>query len=158
MQPLRVLVSSTFAVLVLAAPPARAATSTGWEAVQALAPHTHVQVKTDNLKSDCHVMAVTEDKLTCSEASFSRSEIKTIKRIDKTKSALGGLALGAGIGAGTGAGIGCAINAGDSGSYVHVSPAKATGVGAAVGTVIGAGVGALVGHATNLFAATIYKR
>src|SRR5690349_19243000 len=117
MPSLRALVSSGFAVLVLAAPPAHAATPTGWEAVQALPPHTHVQVRTDNLKSDCQVVAVTEDKLTCSEASFARSEIKSIKRIEKTKSTLGGLALGAGIGAGAGAGIGSAINAGDNGSY-----------------------------------------
>jgi len=158
MPSLRALVSSAFAVIVLAALPANAATPTGWETVQALAPHTRVQVRTDNLKSDCHVMAVTEEKLTCSEASFARAEIKSIKRIEKTKSTLGGLALGAGIGAGAGAGIGSAVNAGDSGFFVHVSPEKATGVGAAVGTVIGAGIGALVGHATNLFTATIYKR
>ena len=158
MQSLRVLVSSGFVLLALAAPLANAATPTGWEAVQSLAPHTHVQVRTDALKSDCHITAVTEDKLTCAEASFSRSEIRTIKRIDKTKSTLGGLALGAGVGAGVGVGIGSAINAGDSGSLAHVSGAKATGVGAAVGAVIGAGVGALVGHGTNLFAATIYKR
>lgn len=158
MRSLRAYVSSGIALFALTALPALAATPTGWEAVQALAPHTHVQVRTDKLKSDCHVTAVTEDKLTCAEASFERSEIKSIKRIDKTKSTLGGLALGAGIGAGAGAGIGSAINAGDSGSWFHVSSGKATGVGAAVGTVIGAGVGALVGHATNLFAATIYKR
>lgn len=158
MRSLRVLVSLGFAFLALAALPTHAATPAGWEAVQALAPHTHVQVRTDKLKSDCHVTTVTDDKLTCAEASFSRSEIKSIRRIDKTKSTLGGLALGAGIGAGAGAGIGSAINAGDSGSFAHVSAGKATGVGAAVGTVIGVGIGALVGHATNLFAATIYKR
>ena len=158
MQSLRVLVSSGFVLLALAALPANAATPTGWEAVQSLAPHTHLQVRTDSLKSDCHLTTVTEDKLTCAEASFSRSEIRTIKRIDKTKSTLGGLALGAGIGAGVGVGIGSAINAGDSGSLVHVSGGKASGVGAGVGAVIGAGIGAIVGHATNLFASTVYKR
>lgn len=158
MRSLRVLVSSGLTLFALAAMPAHAATPTGWDVVQALPPHTHVQVRTDSLKSDCHITAVTEEKLVCVEASFSRTEIKTIKRIDKTKSTLGGLAVGAGIGAGVGVGIGSAINAGDSGSLLHVSPAKATGAGAAVGAVIGAGVGALVGHATNLFAATIYKR
>lgn len=158
MQSLRVLVSSGIVFFALAVPSAIAATPTAWEAVQALPPHTHVQVRTDALKSDCHVVSVTEDKLTCTEASFSRSEIKSIKRIDKTKSTLGGLALGAGAGAGIGVGIGSAINAGDSGSFAHVSESKASGAGAAVGAVIGAGIGALVGHATNLFAATIYKR
>jgi hypothetical protein len=158
MQSLRVFVSSGLVFIALAAPSAIAATPTGWEAVKALPPHTHVQVRTDALKSDCHLVSVTEDKLTCAEASFARSEIKSIKRIDKTKSTLGGLALGAGVGAGIGVGIGSAINAGDKGSLVHVSEPKASGAGAAVGAVIGAGIGALVGHATNLFAATIYKR
>jgi len=158
MQSLRGLVSSALVFTALAAPSAIAATPTGWEAVRALPPHTHVQVRTDSLKSDCHVVSVTEDKLTCSEASFARSEIKSVKRIDKTKSTLGGLALGAGVGAGVGVGIGSAINAGDAGSIGHVSDSKAAGVGAALGAVLGAGIGALVGHGTNLFAATIYKR
>jgi hypothetical protein len=158
MQSLRVLVSSGLVLVALGASSANAATPTGWEAVQALPPHTHVQIRTDAHKSDCHVVSVTEDKLTCAEASFARPEIKSIKRIDKTKSTFGGLALGAGVGAGVGVGIGSAINAGDKGSFVHVSGSKASGVGAAVGTVIGAGIGAFVGHATNLFAATIYKR
>jgi hypothetical protein len=158
MQSLRGLVSSVVVFTALTAPSAIAATPTRWDAVRTLAPHTHVQVRTDALKSDCHVVSVTEDKLTCSEASFARPEIKSIRRIDKTKSTLGGLGLGAGVGAGVGVGIGSAINAGDKGSLVHVSGAKASGVGAAVGAVVGAGIGALVGHATNLFAATIYKR
>ena len=135
-----------------------AATPAGWQAVQALAPNTRVHVKTDTRSSDCHITAVTEDKLTCAEASFSRSEIKSIKLVNKTKSTLSGLALGAGVGAGAGAGIGSAINASDTGSILHVSGGKSAGVGAALGVVIGAGVGALVGHSSNLFAATIYKR
>ena len=138
--------------------PVHAANPTGWQAVQALPPHTLLQVRTGTVKSDCHLTSVTDDKLTCAEASFARSDIKSIKLVNKTKSTLGGLALGAGIGAGAGAGIGSAINAGDKGSLVHVSGGKSAGVGAALGTVIGAGVGALVGHSANLFAQTIYKR
>ena len=163
MRSLRVPVSSGLVGLVLLAPaavPAIAAssTSTGWAAVQGLSPHTRVQVRTDKHKSDCHVAAVTEDKLTCDEASFSRAEIKSIRRVDKSKSTLGGLALGAGIGAGAGVGIGSAINAGDKGSLAHVSGAKSAGVGAAVGCILGAGIGAIVGHSANMFTATIYKR
>jgi hypothetical protein len=137
---------------------AHGATSTGWQAVQALAPNTRVHIKADTRSSNCHITTVTEDKLTCSEGVFSRSEIKSIKLVDKTKSTLGGLALGAGIGAGAGAGIGSAINSGDTGSILHVSGGKSAGVGAAFGVIIGAGIGALVGHGTNLFATTIYKR
>jgi len=145
-------------VLLCRAIPAHGATSSGWQAVQALPLHTHVQVRTDSVKSDCHITSVTDDKLTCVEASFSRSEIKSIKRVNKTTSTLSGLALGAGMGAGLGAGIGSAVNAGDSGSILHVSSGKSAGVGAVFGVVIGAGVGALVGHSANLFSATIYKR
>jgi ABC-type proline/glycine betaine transport system substrate-binding protein len=117
-----------------------------------------VQVKTDSHKADCVVISVTDDKLTCSQSVVSRSEIKSIKLLNKTKSTLGGLLLGAGVGAGVGAGIGSAINAGDKGSFVHVSGGKSAGVGAAVGTVIGVGIGALFGNSTNLFATTVYKR
>jgi hypothetical protein len=111
-----------------------------------------VQVKTDSHKADCVVISVTDDKLTCSQSVVSRSEIKSIKLLNKTKSTLGGLLLGAGVGAG----IGSAINAGDKGSFVHVSGGKSAGVGAAVG--IGVGIGAMFGHSTNLFATTVYKR
>lgn len=158
MQNLRVLALGSLALIAPHALPARAQTATGWQSVQALPPQTRVQVKTDSHKADCVVTAVTDDKLTCSQSVFSRSEIKSIKLLNKTKSTLGGLLLGAGVGAGVGAGIGSAINAGDKGSFVHVSGGKSAGIGAAVGAIIGVGIGALFGHSTNLFASTIYRR
>jgi hypothetical protein len=135
-----------------------AQTATGWPAVQALPRNTRVHVKADHHSSNCHITAVTENQLTCAEGVFSRSEIKRIQLIDKKKSTLAGLALGAGIGAGVGAGTGAAINAGDKGSLAHTSDSKATGTGAAVGVIIGSAVGTLVGYGANLFATTLYKR
>jgi len=158
MHTLRVLSFAFLALIVLQALPARAQTANGWQSVQALPPQTRVQVKTDGHKADCVVTAVTDDKLTCSQSVFSRSEIRSIKLLNKTKSTVGGLLLGAGVGAGVGAGIGSAVNAGDKGSFVHVSGGKSAGVGAAVGAIIGVGIGALFGHSTNLSATTIYKR
>ena len=158
MRSLRVLPLVCFALIVLLVLPATAETVTppppSWQQVQALPPQTLIQVKTDHSKISCLVTAVTDDKLTCSQSVFSRTEIKTIKLPRKAKSTLGGLLIGAGVGAG----IGSAINAGDTGSLLHVSGAKSAGVGAAVGAIIGTGVGALVGHSTDLFATTIYKR
>jgi hypothetical protein len=141
--------------------PARTQTATppaSWQSVQALSPQTRVQVKTDSQKTTCLITAVTDDKLTCSQSVLSRAEIKTIKLTNKAKSTVAGLLIGAGAGAGVGTGIGSAINAGNSGSYIHVSGGKSAGVGAGVGAIIGIGVGALVGHSTDLFATTIYKR
>jgi hypothetical protein len=158
MHTLRVLSLTCLALIASPASPARAQTATGWQSVQALPPQTRVQVKTDSHNADCLVTAVTDDKLTCSQSVFSRSEIKSIKLLNKTKSTVAGLLLGAGVGAGVGAGIGSAVNAGDSGSIVHVSGGKSAAVGAGVGAVIGVGIGALFGHSTNLFATTIYKR
>jgi hypothetical protein len=158
MHTLRVLALTCFALIVSPASPARAQTATGWQSVQALPPHTRLQVKTDSHKADCLVTAVTDDKLTCSQSVFSRSEIQSIKLLNKTKSTLTGLLLGVGVGAGVGAAIGSAINAGDSGSIVHVSGGKSAGVGAGVGALVGIPIGALFGHSTNLFATTIYKR
>jgi hypothetical protein len=162
MPSLRVLPLVCFALIVLLVLPATAETVTppppSWQQVQALPPQTLIQVKTDHNKITCLVTAVTDDKLTCSQSVFSRAEVKTIKLPRKAKSTLGGLLIGAGVGAGVGAGIGSAINAGDTGSLLHVSGAKSAGVGAAVGAIIGTGVGAVVGHSTDLFATTIYKR
>ena len=158
MRSLRVLPLVCFALIVLLVLPATAETVTppppSWQQVQALPPQTLIQMKTDHNKITCLVTAVTDDKLTCSQSVFSRAEIKTIKLPRKAKSTLGGLLIGAGVGAG----IGSAINAGDTGSLLHVSGAKSAGVGAAVGAIIGTGVGAVVGHSTDLFATTIYKR
>ena len=158
MHTLRVLSLAPLALTVSLALPARAQTANGWQSVQALPPHTRVQVKTDSHNVDCAVTAVTDDKLTCSQSVFSRSEIKSIKLLNKAKSTLTGLLLGAGVGAGVGAGIGSAINAGDTASYLHVSGGKAAAVGAGVGAIIGVPFGALFGHSTNLFATTIYTR
>ena len=158
MHTLRVLPLTCLAIIVSPTSPARAQTATGWQSVQALPPHTRLQVKTDSRKADCLVTAVTDDKLTCSQSVFSRSEIQSIKLLNKTKSTLTGLLLGVGVGAGVGAGIGSAINAGDSGSIIHVSGGKSAGVGAGVGAIMGIPVGALFGHSTHLFATTIYKR
>jgi hypothetical protein len=161
MRSLRVLPLFCFALIVLLVLPATAQTATpppGWQQVQALPPQTPVQVKTDHTKTTCLVTAVTDDKLTCSQSVFSRAQIKTIKLPRKAKSTVAGLLIGAGVGAGVGAGIGSAINAGNSGSYIHVSGGKSAGIGAGVGAIIGIGIGALVGHSTDLFATTIYKR
>jgi hypothetical protein len=158
MQTLRVLALGSLALILSQALPARAQAANGWQSVQALPPQTRVQVKSDSHKADCVVTAVTDDKLTCSQSVFSRSEIKSIKLLNKKKSTAGGLLLGAGIGAGVGAGIGSAINAGNNGSFVHVSGGTSAGIGAGVGAIIGVGIGALFGHSTNLFATTIYKR
>jgi len=150
-----------FALIALLVLPATAQTATpppSWQRVQALPAQTPVQVKTDHTKTTCLVTAVTDDKLTCSQSVFSRAEIKTVKLPRKAKSTVAGLLIGAGVGAGAGAGIGSAINAGDSGSLVHVSGGKSAGVGAGVGAIIGIGIGALVGHSTDLLAATLYKR
>jgi hypothetical protein len=158
MHTLRVLSLTCLALIVSPASPAKAQTATGWQLVQALPPHTRLQVKTDSRKADCLVTAVTDDKLTCSQSVFSRSEIQSIKLLNKTKSTLTGLLLGVGVGAGVGAGIGSAVNAADVGSIGHVSGGKGAAVGAGVGAIIGIPVGALFGHSTNLFATTIYKR
>lgn len=146
------------ACLTLFASALSAQNPTGWQAVEALAPQTRVQVKADTRSSSCHITAVTDDKLTCAETSFPRSEIKSIRLVNKSKSTLGGLALGAGAGAGAGIGIGAAVNAADKGSLVHVSAGKSVAVGAGVGAILGAGIGALIGHHSTLFATTIYKR
>jgi hypothetical protein len=158
MHTLRVLSLTCLALILSPASPARAQTATGWQSVQALPPQTRLQVKTDSHKADCILTAVTGDKLTCSHSVFSRSEIQSIKLLNKTKSTLNGLLLGVGVGAGAGAGIGSAINAADTGGIVHVSGGKAAAVGAGVGAIIGIPVGALFGHSTNLFATTIYQR
>jgi hypothetical protein len=158
MHTLRVLSLACLALIVSPASQARAQTAIGWQSVQALPPQTRVLVKTDSHKADCLVTAVTNDKLTCSQSVFSRSEIQSIKLLNKTKSTLTGLLLGVGVGAGVGAGIGAAINAGDTGSLLHVSGGKPAAVGAGVGAIIGIPIGALFGHSTNLFATTIYKR
>jgi hypothetical protein len=161
MHSLRVSSLVCLGLIVSPALPARAQTTTSpasWQSVQALPPQTRVQVKTDSHKTTCLITAVTDDKLTCSQSVFSRAEIKAIKLTNKAKSTVTGLLIGAGAGAGVGAGIDSAINAGDSGSFVHVSGGKSAAVGAGVGAIIGIGIGALVGHSTDLFAKTIYKR
>jgi hypothetical protein len=99
MQTLRVLAVATLALILSQTLPARAQTASAWQSVQALPPQTRVQVKTDGHKADCVVISVTDDKLTCSQSVVSRSEIKSIKLLNKTKSTLGGLLLGAGVGA-----------------------------------------------------------
>lgn len=155
MRPSPVLV---IACLTLFTSPLSAQKPTGWQAVEALAPQTRVQVKADTRSSSCHLTAVSDDKLTCTETSFSRSEIKSIKLVNKSKSTFGGLALGAGVGAGAGVGIGSAVNAADQSSILHVSAGKSAAVGAGVGAILGAGIGAIIGHHSTLFATTIYKR
>ncbi|MGH9617791.1 MAG: hypothetical protein ACRD28_13710 [Acidobacteriaceae bacterium] len=139
---------------------------TGWNRVQQLPAHTEIHVKADRKKVICRIDAVTEDKLTCSSTkgnggssfAFSRAEIQSVKLSRKGKSALGGLAIGAGVGAGAGAGIGAGINSGDTGSYAHVSGGKSAGLGAGVGAVVGALAGGAVGHSRDTFAPTIYRR
>src|ERR1700743_2940208 len=112
MHTLGVLSLTCLALIVSPVSPTRAETATSWQSVQALPPHTRVQVKTDSHKADCLVTAVTDDKLTCSQSVFTRSEIQSIELLNQTKSTLTGLLLGVGVGAGVGAGIGAAINAG----------------------------------------------
>lgn len=155
---MRALPALVIACLTLSASALSAQNPTGWQALQTLPPQTRLQVKADTHSSRCHITSVTDDKLTCAETSFTRSEIKSIKLVNKSKSTLGGLAIGAGAGAGVGVGIGSAVNAGDKGSFVHVSSGKSAAVGAGVGAILGAGIGALIGHHSNLFATTIYKR
>jgi len=103
MHVLRVLSLASLALLASQPLPASAQAGNRWQSVQALPPQTRIQVKTEGHKADCVVTAVTDDKLTCSQSVFSRSEIKSIKLLNKTKSTLGGLLLGTGIGAGVGA-------------------------------------------------------
>jgi hypothetical protein len=166
MRSLRMLHLVSLSVIALPILPAKAQTASpqnsgqpSWQRVQALPLQTTVQVRTDTQKVTCQITAVTDDKLTCLQAAFSRSEIKSIKLTNKKKSTVSGLLLGAGVGAAAGAGIGVAINAGDTGSLIHESNgAKAAGVGAGLGAIIGIGVGAIFGHSTTLFASTIYKR
>jgi hypothetical protein len=131
---------------------------TGWQRVEGLLPHTEVYVRSDKQKVRCSVDSVTDDTLTCSQAVFSRAEIKSIKLPHRSTSTIGGLVIGAGIGAGVGAGIGSAINSGNKGTYVHTSGGKSAGLGAAVGVAVGIPIGSLIGHSKDLFASTVYKR
>lgn len=130
----------------------------GWAAVEALPPHAEIHLRTDRRKLTCHIDAVTPDTLSCANSTFARSNIGSIKLTRRSASTAGGLLIGAGIGAGVGVGIGSAINAGDKGSFTHVSAGKAAGVGAGVGAIIGIAAGAIIGHSKDIFATTIYRR
>jgi len=79
MHSLRLLPLVCFALIALPVMPATAQTVTAppaWQQVQALPSQTLVQVKTDHTRTTCLVIAVTDDKLTCSQSAFSRAEIK----------------------------------------------------------------------------------
>ena len=151
-----------FAVVCLLVPcralPAQGATLTNWQAVQALPLHLRVQVKADTRKSDCHITSVTDDKLICAEASFERSEIKSIKLTNKSKSILGSFGAGMAIGAGAGAIAFGAPDPGSPNSWFYVSRGEAAAVGAGLGAAVGGTVGAIVGASGNHFSKTIYKR
>ena len=151
-----------FAVVCLLVPcralPAQGATLTNWQAVQALPLHLRVQVKADTRKSDCHITSVTDDKLTCAEASFARSEIKSIKLTNKTRSILGSFGAGMAIGAGAGAIAFGAPDPGSPNSWFYVSRGEAAAIGAGLGSAVGGITGAIVGASGNRFSKTIYKR
>jgi hypothetical protein len=134
-----------------------------WAHVQQLAPGTPLKVGADKGGGACTLQSVSADSLVCahgaSTRSIPRTAIKTVKLARRGRSALLGLALGAGIGAGAGVGVGSAINGTDAPSYLHVSGAKAAGVGAAIGAIVGAATGGIVGYSADLFAGpAIYKR
>lgn len=157
MRTFRVLAVVCF-LLLCRALPAHSATPTGWQVVQALPLHTLVQVRADTHKSNCHIMAVTDDQLTCAEASFSRAEIKSIRLPSKTRSMVGCFATGAAIGAGAGAITLAAPDPGPSNSWFYISRAEAAGIGAGVGSVTGGVIGVIVGATGHHFSKTIYQR
>ena len=138
------------------------AQSSDWARVQQIAPNTHLKVSATHHGGDCLLQSVTPDSLVCahgtSTRSLPRADIRQIKLGRPGHSALLGLAAGAGIGAAAGAGIGAGINSTDQGNLLHVSGAKATGVGAAVGIILGGITGTAIGYTTDLFASpTLYK-
>jgi ABC-type uncharacterized transport system permease subunit len=130
-----------------AQPPAGA----NWQRVQALPAGAFIQVKTRTRSLSCTLKAVDADSLTCThgkETMFQRAEIQGIHIPHRGRSAIAGLAIGAGGGAIAGAAI-----VGPCTSFCIVN----RGTGA---LVAGAGVGiigSLIGLATDFTRSTVYK-
>jgi hypothetical protein len=134
-----------------------------WSRVQQLPTNAKIHITADTRKLTCRLTTVTPGQITCAndkgQATFPRTEIKSIKLANRGRSTAVGAAIGIGIGAGVGAGIGAATNSGDTGSLLHVGGGKASAVGAGLGAIILGITGAIVGSTHDTLAgSTIYKR
>lgn len=135
----------------------------GWQAVQALATHTQIQVKADKTKLKCDLEAVTQNGLECASPTgshhFEQAEVREIRVEGRSQSTLKGAALGLGLGAGIGALAGMSVNKSWSNSIGSTSNHRAAGAGAGIGAAVGLLSGSLVGYShRHGFYTVVYRR
>jgi outer membrane lipoprotein SlyB len=120
-----------------------------WARLQALPSGAALHVKTTKETTNCAFKSATEEALTCSDGdkakTYPRAEVKSVKLRHRGRSALAGLAIGAGGGAVVGASLG------RSGSFLG------HGEGAVIVAVPGAIIGTIVGICTDFTHSTIYS-
>jgi uncharacterized protein YcfJ len=118
-----------------------------WQRIQALPAGVSINIKAKTSQTGCKLKSVDAGSLTCTHGKdivFQRSEILTVKTPSRGRSALIGMAIGAGGGAIVG------VSLGRNGSFVG------RGAGAVIVAVPGAVIGAVVGALTNSSHHTIY--
>ena len=123
-----------------------AAAGSNWQHVQALPIGASINVEAKTRSTNCYLKHV--DTLTCTHGKdvvFQRVDILTVKIPRRGRSALIGMAIGAGAGAVLGAATG------RNGSFVP------RGLGAVILAVPGAPIGAAVGALTDFARSTVYK-
>jgi uncharacterized protein YcfJ len=120
-----------------------------WARLQALPAGAALHVKASKNSSDCNFKGATDDVLSCVNGDktlvYSRAEVKSVKLRHRRRSALAGMAIGAGGGAAVGAPLG------KSGSFVG------HGAAALIFAVPGALIGAIVGVCTDFTHSTVYS-
>jgi hypothetical protein len=136
-----------------AAPAAPLPDSPGWSRVESLYPGANLHISLVGRSSGCRFKIADDNSLTCAAANevFQRSDIKKIIIPRRGRSALIGLAIGAGLGLIVGAADGDKCSNKDIICFSR-------GDLAAVGAVVFAPIGALVGALTDFAHTTVYRR
>ena len=129
----------------------RAAVASGsdWSHVQALPPGTKIYISASGGGAHCYFKSADAETLTCvkqADIKFARAVVKSVKIDHRGRSALAGMALGAGIGVG-------AIESAYNNAWY---PLRRWDAGLLVGGVFGT-AGGLVGNFTDFTRSTVYK-
>lgn len=134
------------------------AASAHWENLKTLPAHMRVHVESDQKSRECVIDVVDDETLRCSKGasqySFTRAEVKSVKRVRTGRSVLVGLGIGLGGGAGIGAAIGHSKEQPNS-LFPGLSTEAYTAICGAMGLIAG---GAIGGPTDFTRGPTLYRR